>query len=260
MPAPLPAVLTADLVLTDLDGTAIGNDGTAIPSTRVVEVVAAAQARGVQVAAVTGRPWSNAGPVIEALGITTPSVISGGTQLVDPTTGTILHETCFTARAWADVLDIAATVPAELLVRDELTGTGRPADSHDRHTPANVAYLMTVLAADAADAMALLEAVEGIHVAAVTSWTPDAFDIHVTPGTASKAGGVKRLLELLGVDAGLTIGIGDADNDLALFDAAGTGIAMGNASPALLARADHVTGTVTDDGLADVLDRCTPTR
>lgn len=50
------------------------------------------------------------------------------------------------------------------------------------------------------------------------------------------------------------VAIGDTENDLAIIEAAGIGVAMGNATDAVKARADYVTTTNTKDGVAAAIE------
>lgn len=65
----------------------------------------------------------------------------------------------------------------------------------------------------------------------------------------SKARGMERLLQALGVSKDETFAIGDSGNDLPMFDMAGTTICMGNGMDVLKARADYVTDSVVNDGI-----------
>ncbi len=69
----------------------------------------------------------------------------------------------------------------------------------------------------------------------------------------SKAEGMKRICGYYGVDEKDTYAFGDSQNDLAIIEAAGVGVAMGNAVPELKAVADHVCGPVWDDGIEKAL-------
>lgn len=51
------------------------------------------------------------------------------------------------------------------------------------------------------------------------------------------------------------IAIGDDLVDIGMIRYAGLGVAMGNASPAVKAAADLVTGTNDEDGVAAVIER-----
>jgi hypothetical protein len=62
----------------------------------------------------------------------------------------------------------------------------------------------------------------------------------VLPAGVSKATGVLEALAELGVSCHSTIGIGDAENDIALLEACELGVAVGTAVPSLKQRADLV--------------------
>lgn len=65
----------------------------------------------------------------------------------------------------------------------------------------------------------------------------------------SKDKGIRAVLEHLGRDTRGSYGIGDSDNDLEMLAYVETGIAMGNAQDHVKALADHVTGTLEEDGV-----------
>lgn len=70
----------------------------------------------------------------------------------------------------------------------------------------------------------------------------------MVPGV-HKATAIEALLTHLNLPKERTIAIGDGLNDLEMFDYCAVGIAMGNAKEELKAVADHVTGSVDEDGL-----------
>ena len=61
--------------------------------------------------------------------------------------------------------------------------------------------------------------------------------------------GVAATLERLGIDASEAIAFGDGENDLSMFSAVGTSVAMGNAQDTVKAAATYVTTAVDDDGI-----------
>ena len=67
----------------------------------------------------------------------------------------------------------------------------------------------------------------------------------VTKGTA-----LLRLAKLLEIDPEATMAIGDSENDLSMIEAAGIGVAMGNAQEVVKDHADFMTGTNAEDGVA----------
>jgi Cof subfamily protein (haloacid dehalogenase superfamily) len=69
----------------------------------------------------------------------------------------------------------------------------------------------------------------------------------------SKAAALRTLLDVLAIDVTASAAIGDGTNDVEMIQAAGIGIAMGNACDELKAVADHITDDVHQDGVANAL-------
>ena len=87
---------------------------------------------------------------------------------------------------------------------------------------------------------------------------------HIVPGSMPLPGGsngeigmrgttkgsaIESVLDHLGAERSVAIGIGDSWNDVEMFEVCGTGIAMGNAAPELKALADETTTSVREDGV-----------
>lgn len=77
----------------------------------------------------------------------------------------------------------------------------------------------------------------------------------ILPVEASKARGIKDLCAYYGVDVSECMAFGDGMNDLEMFDLVGYAVAMGDAQPALIARANFVTGTIEEFGIQAVLEQ-----
>ncbi|HEY3799577.1 MAG TPA: HAD hydrolase family protein, partial [Caulobacteraceae bacterium] len=71
----------------------------------------------------------------------------------------------------------------------------------------------------------------------------------------SKASGLARLCDDLGIAAGDVAAFGDMPNDVAMLRFAGLGVAMANAHPETLAAADEIAASNDDDGVAQVIER-----
>ena len=76
----------------------------------------------------------------------------------------------------------------------------------------------------------------------------------LAPAGVTKWSGIRRLAEGWGITPAEICAVGDDVNDLPMVEAAGLGIAMGNARPELLAAADRVVGTSDEDGLVEVAE------
>lgn len=79
-------------------------------------------------------------------------------------------------------------------------------------------------------------------------WFPAFTDI--TARGADKGTALLTVAAHLGISAEETVAFGDGGNDKSILQAAGIGIAMGNAPDDVKAAADHVTASVDEDGVA----------
>ena len=79
--------------------------------------------------------------------------------------------------------------------------------------------------------------------------------VEVFAAGASKGNALQALADHLGIRKEETACIGDGENDLPMFQAAGLKIAMGNAVPELKKAADIITGTNDRDGAAEAVRR-----
>lgn len=76
----------------------------------------------------------------------------------------------------------------------------------------------------------------------------------VVPKGYSKATAIQFIADALGISVQDTVAIGDSTNDLPMLEYAGTSIAMGNSSKAVLEMADYVTTDVMEDGIWNALN------
>jgi hydroxymethylpyrimidine pyrophosphatase-like HAD family hydrolase len=106
--------------------------------------------------------------------------------------------------------------------------------------------------ATADDFVALAEKL-GLHgtnyVVGWTAW------LDLAPVGVSKASGLQRVAEELGVGPEDVLAIGDGRNDIEMLQWARRGVAMGQAVEEVRTAAHAVTGSVYDDGVATELDR-----
>ena len=77
----------------------------------------------------------------------------------------------------------------------------------------------------------------------------------VVPISGSKAAGVAKVVDQLGLKPENVMVFGDGLNDLELFDYAGISIAMGVSHDKIKEKADYITKTVEEDGSFDALER-----
>ena len=76
----------------------------------------------------------------------------------------------------------------------------------------------------------------------------------VVPISGSKAAGVAKVVDQLGLKPENVMVFGDGLNDLELFDYAGISVAMGISHDKIKEKADYVTKTLEEDGIFDALE------
>lgn len=77
----------------------------------------------------------------------------------------------------------------------------------------------------------------------------------VVPISGSKAAGVAKVVDKLGLKPENVMVFGDGLNDLELFDYAGISVAMGVSHDKIKEKADYITKTLEEDGIFDALER-----
>ncbi|MFT8246429.1 HAD-IIB family hydrolase [Roseomonas sp. BN140053] len=79
--------------------------------------------------------------------------------------------------------------------------------------------------------------------------------VMVLPGGVTKASGLRAALDALELAPLNCVGIGDAENDMAMLDMCGLGVAVANAIPSLKERAALVTRGERGAGVAELIDQ-----
>lgn len=270
-----------DLVVLDLDGTILDLYHHKPISGRVAETIAAVQALGIPVAIATGRTLDYVREHVANLGIITPVVTTQGAVIGDPVSGKILQETTIPldlarqAVAWIDAQPyITALYFNDDDGRIEIiqNRSGDEQDFYDHvfgHPRREQHPFAPLLAAPDARPPLKFIIVEDARTAGIdlvaeltARFSPGLTITRTHPrlveGTAhgvDKGLGVVHLCELMGVDPARILAIGDSDNDIPMLQIAGTAVAMGNASPGVLAVADLTAPPVDEDGAAVIMEQ-----
>lgn len=244
------------LVLTDVDGTLVEPEKHEV-SDVVRQSIIKAEDAGVQVVAVTGRPFQMAQPVLEVLGFDGYCVVDNGATIHDVVTGDIKWS------CWLDVATVRQIVEIVLPFSTAIDYT----PGWEEHVPVLESEMELVKEAapyvfsffpneHLSEIETALEKVSGIsfHTNERLS-DPEQMYVQVNHVNATKFHGVEALRELLGVPKEYSMAIGDGANDVPLFENAGLKVAMGNATDLLKAKANHVVAAQADDGFAEAMER-----
>lgn len=79
------------------------------------------------------------------------------------------------------------------------------------------------------------------------------YSCDILPKGGSKAAGIEKVLEKMGLTLNDAIAFGDGMNDIEMLQAVGTGVAMGNGHERVKAVATHIAEHVDEDGLAKMM-------
>ncbi|MSO95697.1 MAG: HAD family hydrolase [Thermoleophilia bacterium] len=252
----------------DFDRTLVGRDGVLRPRTRAA--IARSRAAGIPVIIATGRMFRSVRPFLEQAGIDDPVVCYQGAAVIDPASGTfLLHEPLALESARSVIgLLVALGHSPNCYVNDRLY-----VDTHTdysrryatfQHLPVEeVGDLVTWLAepptklavvADPADIPALRAAVAEQLADQVYLTTSLPYLLEMGNPAASKGTGLAFVAERLGASIDRIVSFGDGENDIELIDEAGFGIAVADANPILLDRADWVCPSAEVEGVAAVIE------
>lgn len=113
--------------------------------------------------------------------------------------------------------------------------------------------LKLLVTGDQRHLLALRDTLSARIVGTLTVSRTTADFVEVMAPAVSKGAALHSLAHRMGITQQDIAAIGDGENDISLLQAAGMGIAMGNAMPALLPHAAYTTRSNDDDGVAYAL-------
>jgi Cof subfamily protein (haloacid dehalogenase superfamily) len=276
------------LVVLDVDGTLSNSrheitDATCAAVDRI-------RAAGMRVMIATGRRYRDTVPVAERLAIDAPLVTASGALIKDVRTHATLARAAFAPGVLEGLLSLIVDRGHEpILYTDSFAagydfhcqslasavaggvpGNRGVAEYLDRNRAlANVVPDLHLAPPDgvfAGFAMGTHAEMLDLERALDASW-PGMLSLHtirspryrdwmceIAPAGVTKWSGVLSVAEPLGIAPESICAVGDDVNDLPMIRGAGIGIAMGNATPDVLAAADRIVAAHDDDGIGEVAE------
>ncbi|MDZ4774648.1 MAG: HAD family hydrolase [Planctomycetota bacterium] len=268
-----------DAILIDLDGTLLNEESAIHP--RTIAACRASEASGVRVMIATGRSTISTRPVVLELGMKTPAVVFNGAGLWDPRSDKMLEERVLGPKTLARAIEFGRTrelltvlmasqakyanTPVTPLQVDALRGLqGLQIVPRDELRGDHIVRV-TFYSETHADSIALSDDVRAAIDAPIyithfpLSWLPmhresraSCLDLH--PPCRGKAEGVRILGERYGIPPERIVAVGDATNDIPMFEAAGLAVAMQGSMVEALAAADRVIGSNNSTALAELIE------
>ena len=267
----------------DLDGTLVADDGAVRP--RVVAALADLVDRGVAVQIATGRSEAGTRAVARELGVRLPCVVYNGAALWCPRRDELIEERVLSNRAVERTLAFAeahglqcvvmqrggkfATPPRDAI---ELSALSRLEELHltpfDR-LPREYVIRITLFSSRHGETRAFSKALDDalsmpiyltdfpLNLLATHRDSPLSV-VDVQPPCRGKGEALRYLEEELSIPAQAVVAVGDAGNDIPMLTAAGMGVAMGAASPEVVAAARRQIGSCNSDAIADLIEELFP--
>lgn len=239
-------------LIIDFDGTTIKNGQYERPTPSVIQAIQKAK-QNLMVCGATGRPFSTAKWIFNDLQLTSPSIISAGTKIVDPKTGEILWQITMPKDIVAKIISTAEKYPFQIITESQLVTFPWKEDRVLQDE--SVIYIVEIPKEDSQAIIEDLQKIEGIVIHTVKGYEDGNIDIHITNKNGTKEHAIAQLKKLLYITTEEIIGVGDSYNDLPLFEAVGLKAAMGNGAEQLKANADYIAPSVDEDGLVDVIEK-----
>jgi len=255
------------LVATDLDGTLVHSDGSVTARTRAALV--AAEAAGLEVVFVTGRPLRWTEEVFEHVGGHGLAIVSNGAlvwdvgaaamhlmRAMDPATGI---EVAHRLRAAVPGTHFAVeTVPEGIALEPQFLERHPVPPGSVRGPIEQIFALPAVKLLARHETLAPQEFWDGAEEAVgdlvEITWSSATSLLEISAAGVTKASTLAVICAERGVEPEEVLALGDMPNDLPMLAWAGTSYAMANAHPTVLAAADRVAPSNDEDGVAQVIE------
>jgi Cof subfamily protein (haloacid dehalogenase superfamily) len=257
------------LIAVDIDGTLLNSEGIITEKTR--EAIQRAVAKGAIFSICTGRPIQGVEGFNSLLNLDSPFITYNGAMIVMGKSKEILFEQSLSPEVARNIIRIGKELETTMII-----WSNNKLYVYEINDKTN--YYNRVLKVDPI----VIEDEEEILQNGVTKilWYDDpknleAYQVRLkeelkdscnfhtsqpiylefVDKNISKATAMEKIGEHFGIKREEMIAIGDGFNDLAMIEYAGLGVAMGNAPQAIKDRANYVTLSNDEDGIAHVLDK-----
>ena len=262
----------------DLDGTLLTSEKKLLPYTR--EVLRKAVDQGIVVLVATGRPYTGIPEELREFPGMRYALTSNGARIVDTWTKEVLIEQLFPIQSARKALEI--TDKYDTLLEVYFDGQGYVDEKlyaqveRFHHNPFMWEYFRTTrkpvpsleeLIKSKNKDMDKIQILFSSMEDRKTAWEElskyDEFEmvnslgynIEINAAGVNKGVGLIRLGEMLGIRKEEIMACGDSDNDIAMLQEAGFGVATANAIDDVKAVADYITGTNDEEGVARAIEK-----
>ena len=260
-------------IFLDLDGTLNNDEKQITPRTKAT--LMAAQEQGIRLVLASARPGPGLYKERDALGLAQYGGVLmsyNGGRIVDAATGKVLFETAMERELARQVLRLLEELPVTPILDDGqvfyVTDAGGYQVAYECENNRMVcnevenlaeflcfAPIKILMSVEPERLPEVQQTIRRLLPEGLTVVQTAPFYLEVIPAAINKGQGLVDTCRALGIAPEEAVAFGDAENDIPMLRAAGTGVAMGNAAPAVKAAADAVTGTNNEDGIAQYLTK-----
>lgn len=260
------------VLVTDVDGTLLPRDRRIPPSVR--EAIRRAKDRGVRVSLATGRMWRSVRPYVEAVEADSPVVLYNGAAVYDFVADRVLELHTLDREGLRTALQVLREFPDvrphlfadERVYVDHQDASSRAYLERDGIVAEEVGDLVEFVDVLPEDPVKVLVVGDPARLAALEDRLAEQAPgirrvfserdfLELLPPGVSKGSALRTVCAALGVRPEEVVAVGDNPNDLEMLQAAGLGVAVAGAHPAVLAAADYVTQRGAGEAIVEVVDR-----
>lgn len=261
------------ILVLDLDGTLTNSNKQITEPTRaaLLEI----QEQGKKVVLASGRPTQGVAPLAESLRLSDYGsyILSfNGARIIDCRSGALIYSKTLPLEITAPLYDICRNYTVDMVSYDtaELISAFTPnryteSESRINHMPIrrtenfceyvsgypNNKFLVTGEPDEIARVQKeLTNKFRGL----LNIYCSEPYFLEIMPQKIDKAFSLQRLLNSIGLTSDEMICCGDGYNDVTMIESAGLGVAMQNAQPLVLEKADFITKSNDEDGVLHVIN------
>ena len=244
------------------------------------EAIKKAHKKGVKIAISTGRIFTSAKYYAHILGISAPIIASNGAYIREKDKNEIIYKSILSKEQCMDIINItkkydfnfylntcdtiisskpypkgytylemSSELPEDMKIKLEVN-----TDLEEGVLKKNGEIIKAICISNDSEILEKArQEILNLKSLEVVSSLGDNFEI-MNKGV-SKGKGVQKLAEFYGLTSDEVICMGDGENDLSMIEYAGLGIAMGNAPDFIKEKANYITDTNDNDGVAKAIEK-----
>jgi len=266
--------MAIELIAIDMDGTLLNPQHEVTPA--VKQALAAARAKGVQIVLATGRPYMGVERYLQELDLQQEGcycITNNGALVHNAQDGSVIAEISLTIDDYHYFEKLACQLGVHFhaLTKTDLFTANRDVSRYTVHESFTTGIPLKFCPAEEMDLAltfpkvmmidhpgVLDRAISQIPAEARARYTimkSSPYFLEILDRRVNKGEGVKALAEKLGIARENVMTLGDQENDIAMLEYAGIGVAMGNALDSVKAVSQFVTKTNMEDGVAFAINK-----